>query len=228
MIMKDAYEKRIIAYADIISWRNASNDISQFNRLYKTVKIIEDRAKKFSAEIKKVLRDTPGVSPKDIQEHSCIEFSFFSDNFAVSAPANYGQMIFTVMAWASHDLLREEFLVRGGVTIGDLYHDQGIIFGPALVEAVKLEQEKPHYPCLLCSKELGRYLKQTDYMDKVVLIDKYEKLVVNIGTIGRPYAEKDLMQIIEEKFSEAEKFADKWKYLQEMLPRMFKTRDYSQ
>ena len=220
--MKGTYEKRIIVYADIIGWRNASNDISQFNRLYDTVKKIEGYAIKFSKEIKQKLRNTSGVSKKNVQEHSHIEFSFFSDNFAVSAPVDYGQMIFKIMAWMCHDLLREEFLVRGGVTIGDLTHYQGIIFGPALVEAVKLEQEKPHYPCLLCSNELGRYLEQTDYKNEVVLTDKYQKLVVNIGTYGSSYAEQDLMEIIEKNFSEAKKFTDKWQYLQEMLPRMFK------
>jgi len=40
------------------------------------------------------------------------------------------------MVWASDKLLHEQLLVRGGFALGDLHHRQGIIFDPALLEAV--------------------------------------------------------------------------------------------
>jgi len=214
------YENRIVAYADILGWKNASNDLSQYSRLSDAVQKIVDYAAKFSDEIKQALRNTQGVPEVIIEEHGSIEFSFFSDNFAVSAPVDYGWMIFKILSFACHDLLREKFLVRGGVTMGNLFHRRGIIFGPALVEAVALEQDKPSYPCLLCSKELGQYLEQANYTDKVVLTDRNQKLVVNIAC-GSPLAKDDLMAIIEREISAAKDFTDKWQYLREILPQMY-------
>ena len=37
-------------------------------------------------------------------------------------------------------------LARGAISIGGLYHDENIVFGPALVTAYLLEKEKANYP----------------------------------------------------------------------------------
>ena len=218
---KDAYEQRLIAYVDILGWGNASEDLKQFARLKAAVEEIKKYARNFSPEIKQYLRNSPGGSELLIQEHGCIEFSFFSDNFAVSVPVDQGRIIFKILAMASHVLLCEGFLVRGGVTIGNLYHDEDIIFGPALVEAVRIEQNEACNPCLRCSKEVDQYLEQKDYKNEAVLLDFDDKLVVNIA-FGSVFAESDLMIIIEREFIKAEKFAYKWRYLKKMLPKMYK------
>lgn len=236
----DFYEKKLIAFVDILGWSDASKDQSQYGRLRTTVQKIEDYAKKFSVEIKQYLRDAPGTSKTLIKEHASIEFSFFSDCFAVSAPIDYGKKIFEILSWASHELLRENFLIRGGVTIGDLVHCKGIIFGPALVEAVRLEKKEAVYPCLLCGgEELEQYLKRMD-CKKIVMRDRDQKLVVNIA-LGNLFAKGDQMEIINKKlteflkkyetidksskeFTDLKKVETKWKYLQEMLPKMYEDR----
>ncbi len=201
MIMTtDVYEKRIIAYADILGWKNATSDLTQFGRLRAAVQGIAEYARSFSRETKQILKDTPGVSEHLIREHGSIEFSFFSDSFAVSAPVDYGKTILGILAWASHDLIHNKFLVRGGVTIGNLYHNQGIIFGPALVEAVSMGKEAC-YPRMVCSKELDQYLEKKDYKKKVVLLDRDQEVIVNIA-LGTLYAEKDLMAIIKKELVE--------------------------
>lgn len=39
-----------------------------------------------------------------------------------------------------------DVLLRGGITIGDLYHDGNIVYGPAMNEAYLLESQKAVYP----------------------------------------------------------------------------------
>src|ERR1700730_11736860 len=135
----DAYETRIIAFADILGWANATNELSKFKCLLEIITSIADYARNFSPDKKSVLKTTHGVPQGLIEKHSAIEFSYFSDSFSVSVPVAHGQSIFNILSWANDLLLHKEFAVRGGVTIGGLYHEQGIIFGPALVEAVELE-----------------------------------------------------------------------------------------
>jgi hypothetical protein len=49
--------------------------------------------------------------------------------------------------------LRIGFLIRGGVTIGKLYHSRGVAFGPALVTAVEVESRVAVYPRVVLSHE---------------------------------------------------------------------------
>lgn len=41
-------------------------------------------------------------------------------------------------AYLAHDLLARGFLVRSGLTIGDLHHRDGTVFGPAMIEAYNI------------------------------------------------------------------------------------------
>jgi hypothetical protein len=152
-----------------------------------------------------------------------IEFSFFSDSFAVSAPVPYGQKVFEMLAFVTIQLLLRKFPVRGGVTIGKVYHDGGKLFGPALVEAVGIERDEACYPRFLCSATVCEHLEKTDYKNKVVLPDQYEDVVAKIAC-GTPLVNRRVMRIIEKELAglkKRKKLASKWKYLQAILPRMY-------
>jgi hypothetical protein len=50
--------------------------------------------------------------------------------------------------------LRIGFLLRGGATIGKLYHSDGVVFGEALVEAYEIESRTSIYPRIVASPKL--------------------------------------------------------------------------
>jgi hypothetical protein len=219
----DVYEQRIIVYADILGWSNACKDLSQFPSLKKAADKIADYARNFSLPVKESLKNAQGVSPATIAQHAEIQFYFFSDNFAISAPVDHDhvKMIFKFIAFATHELLRAGFLIRGAFTLGDLYHDDAsVIFGPAIVEAVDIEK-KACYPRIVCGDRLIEFLDKTDYKNNVIISDLNKKWVVNIAC-GSIIAMTDLNKIIEEKLTTQNKFKDKWQYMQDMLPLMYK------
>jgi hypothetical protein len=45
-------------------------------------------------------------------------------------------------------------LVRGGATVGNLYHSNGIVFGDALIEAYRLESSVAVYPRVVLSQKI--------------------------------------------------------------------------
>lgn len=223
----DPYQDRLVAYADILGWSFAVQH-GEIKTLIEALKSIENYANKFSAPVKEALNKSQGIPKQLIREHDGIEFSFFSDCFAVSAPASSGRVVFKILAFASHELLRKGFLLRGGVAIGPLYHKQGILFGPALVEAVEMEESEAVVPRFLCSRQLIQFLDETDYKNEVVLLDCCGSWVANIS-MGSSLARDELMNLIREWLNKnetnvAERTAHKWQYLQRVLPIMYEAR----
>lgn len=221
----EAYEQRIIGYVDVLGWSDSCKDALQFPQLRDAANTILSHAKNFSPQVKESIRNAPGIPPEIVEQHASIEFSFFSDNFVVSAPVEHARMFFNILAFISHHLLVHEFSVRGGVTLGSLYHNNGVVFGPALIEAVSLEKEA-HFPRLLCSSELNKFLDGTDYKRDVLSSDIFGTLVVNIAW-GNPSAMSHVKDIASKKVLEYAgnvKNKEKWIYLEEMLPIMQKSK----
>jgi hypothetical protein len=50
--------------------------------------------------------------------------------------------------------LRIGFLIRGGATIGKLYHNSGVVFGEAMVEAYRIESGVSIYPRVVLSQRI--------------------------------------------------------------------------
>src|SRR5260370_20398689 len=58
------------------------------------------------------------------------------------------------LAAAQCSLLEEGILVRGGLTLGELYWEGNQIFGPALVRAYDLERQLAHHPRIVVDSEI--------------------------------------------------------------------------
>ena len=64
----------------------------------------------------------------------------------------FKQLLTSIAATA----LRIGFLVRGGATIGKLYHAQGVVFGEALIEAFQIESRTSIYPRVVLSPSITK------------------------------------------------------------------------
>lgn len=85
------------------------------------------------------------------------EVSQFSDCVVVSYRAVDRSAVFDLLSsilLLQVELAARGFLVRGGITQGLLYHRGGSVFGPAMVEAYRLENEDAIYPRILVDAEL--------------------------------------------------------------------------
>jgi len=219
-----SYEQRIVGFVDVLGWSAACKNPSNFGTQLATVKKIADYAQKFSPAIKGVLRSLVGASDIAVTHHASVEFSYFSDNFAVSAPIAEAETLLDILAWASHEILHAGFLSRGGIALGALHHDPKMIFGPALIEAVDLEKEAI-YPRLLCGEQVRSFLDKQVYKDRMVLSDE-DNMIVNIAR-GSEHALADLLKIVERELAAVptcSKEWRKWRYLQRALPRMYQAR----
>ena len=128
------YERRIVFFFDIWGWRahvgEAGND------------------PQCVAKLAAVLRLFSQTLVSQVEHMKGANLSSFSDNVVVSLPY-YPDLVLPRLEALASILCGAAcmgFFFRGGVTIGDLFHDKDIVFGPALNRAYDLESQEAVYP----------------------------------------------------------------------------------
>lgn len=94
-----------------------------------------------------------------------IQIRIFSDNILVCLPVQSGKneirrailFLITVASIQTALVLAHRLIVRGGITIGELFINEDLVFGQGLVEAVALEEEN-EYPNISISNSFQQHL----------------------------------------------------------------------
>lgn len=207
------YEHRLVLYADIIGWRGASDSLkleillaavnelklaaSSYNSAHRT-RLLESEAR---GEIK--------VNPMILD----VQFAMFSDNFVFSMPASFGARILTVATPLVLNLLHRGFLVRGGIAIGNIYHKDNVVFGPALNQAVQIEQEYAVFPRILVSESSAIHIREvtSDLINDPMINDHMGCLFANPFAISLDGPDEILIPALIQLFrpSEIDKVIDR-------------------
>lgn len=93
----------------------------------------------------------------------------FSDNILLALPTdndNREQNIKSIVNLISnfvHQAADNGYLIRGALTEGDFFHNDIIVYGKALVEAVEMEEKYAIYPRVIVKKEIARSIPQYFY-----------------------------------------------------------------
>lgn len=142
------YETRIVVFMDILGFR--------------------DHIKKSEVDPVHVKRIARAI--ETIHEHTKVEGDWtkhqvtqFSDCIVVSYLAIQPSAVFDILLTVSllqKELASQGFLVRGGITSGELIHDGHMAFGPALVEAHRMESETASVPRILVDPKLIKIARQ--------------------------------------------------------------------
>jgi hypothetical protein len=160
------YEEQFTAFVDFLGFKEASTDLDEPTRLA-VLGLLQGLASlrsEFSA-------DTIDL-PTGGKSHNIFPaVSTFSDNLLISFPLQsvlsqvggermamltilhqFNRLLSMIAAAA----LGFGFLIRGGATIGKLYHANGVIFGEGITEAVQLETRTAIYPRVVLSNKITR------------------------------------------------------------------------
>jgi hypothetical protein len=126
------YECRVVAFYDILGWRreieNAGTDPKKVGDLRRLI-----------LQHSRMLR-LPVESPVNV--------STFSDNIVISSVPDKEITPYFLREMATIQLMTASmgFLLRGGIVVGDIIHDEEVVFGPALNRAYELESKVAIYP----------------------------------------------------------------------------------
>lgn len=139
-----SYRNYYIAFLDILGFSNIvkTQDANYIHKIFSNIKM----AKRL------VPKDRGGP----IKEKT--KFYFFSDSIVVAIPSDEENAFESI---SSNCLLIQHILwsygppvwVRGAIVKGPLYCGETEIFGPALIEAYKLEENLAKYPRIIMTKD---------------------------------------------------------------------------
>ena len=132
---EELYQQKYVAFLDMLGFSNlvmdSAQDPSAHARIIEAIKRLKDTA-----------CDNPATG---------MITTYFSDCIVLScerSPRGLAEMLqcLTIIA---ENLLVVDVLVRGGLTVGAIHHDRQLMFGPAMLEAYRLESIEANHPTIL-------------------------------------------------------------------------------
>jgi hypothetical protein len=150
------YENRIVAFLDILGWKKAV--LLKGDESRDVVKVLG----KTLAQLQGVASHVNSLSkllPEERKWPGNPVMTQFSDSLLISVDDDrHGrEALQNALLVLTSNLIGFGFLLRGGVTRGELFHDAdgGLVFGPALIQAYELESKVASAPRVILSEELS-------------------------------------------------------------------------
>jgi len=133
-ILRAKYEHRLVAFYDVLGWRSKISWAGQDEERIALLLNLVSRLHHLSDAIKKGSSNISNMTT-------------FSDNVVISQKVDNDTTHFlTKVAMAQILAADSGFWIRGGVTIGEVIHNDKVVFGPGLNRAYELETRVALYP----------------------------------------------------------------------------------
>ncbi|POS00675.1 hypothetical protein Q361_1324 [Flavobacterium croceum DSM 17960] len=255
------YEQRIVAFIDILGFKEivkqSEKDTAKIELLFSVLEYIKDweTSEKWNLKFVEIEEDAQkkGVDKFDIRGKT--NSTSFSDSIVVSVKTdnNINEMTSTLivnLAYIGSVLMEQGILIRGGITIGDIIHNEkGTVFGQGLIEAYMLEAKSAIYPRIILSdkliKELNYPLEQKknrypyhQYIDRFEdgcvgfhqmnyyqVIDSWTEMTIEKMTSSLSNVRKVIIQGLDISFESPEIFK-KYIWLKEQYEKLIILSDY--
>ncbi len=103
----------------------------------------EEEKQKLHRALKRIYKVKSDNESKGIMNMKSmgVEVTTFSDSAVISYPAKDDNLLYLILdlIHMQLDLALDDVLLRGGLSIGALFHDGDIVYGPAMNMAYKIE-----------------------------------------------------------------------------------------
>jgi len=166
------YKKMVSIFIDIIGYQNITN----FNKKYEIHRLFHEEVqihKKRQEQIPHVIYDRKIYAFSD-----CAYFFFYYKNDIEDSRKDDTNLIYIAAYNVSLTMIRlmsKGYLLRGGITFGDVYIDELGFFGPAVERAYEIESKEAEFPRLQFDFDIGKDIFEWEHK-----IDNKSQELVNI------------------------------------------------
>ena len=219
------FEDRLVAYIDILGWSTVTESMSAAD-LYEILEPLRLRGESHNESYRQQLISKFGanVNPMFLE----VQYTFFSDSFIFSMPTSMGARIYDAISEIMRDLLKKGFAVRGGITAGQLFHCDQVVFGSALIAAHRIESEEANFARVMVDENAIRSTGIRQYY--AVIKDQLGNWIVDPfplcatssdmkDLIQQIYEPKHILQIIDQKitdYASQSRIRDIWRFQAEV------------
>lgn len=155
-------EDRIIAFIDILGFKELIENADKANDYTKISNLITKSSKIFS----------------ELNATQDFQFTQFSDSFVLSCKSFKmdDSMVFMIhLQELINMFLSENILLRGGVTIGKVKHTKKLLMGTGMNRAYELESKFAKYPRVIIERDLFDYWETCLYEYNVEIMFEVSK-----------------------------------------------------
>ena len=151
------YEDRIVLFFDIIGFKTIIESKS-CQDIYNLLDTIKEESFKQNANDILLSCGEDGVYDIDFKSGDLVVgkimgdevmYTFFSDSVVISIdPKGFSSIyyVFRFCANLQFTLLRNDIMIRGGLSYGKIFHKDNVAYGQALIDAYEIENKKIVYP----------------------------------------------------------------------------------
>jgi hypothetical protein len=157
-----AYERRLVIFYDVLGWRNH-------------IKAADGKIEEIGDLRRLILQSHRSLR---VRHQFKMRISTFSDNIVVTQAVDEKTLLLlTLLALQQIAGAMKGFLLRGGITVGDIVHDDECVFGPGLNRAYELENTIAQYPRFALDRdvieEIGNIGGLAVLEDDVLFLDPF-------------------------------------------------------
>jgi len=164
------YERRLVAFYDVLGWRDKIQQAG-----------VDPVA---LARLRNVVSFYTLIARKE-KQHNDLRISTFSDNVVMSISPDKKDFIILLLGLIQIVGATSGCLLRGGMTVGNIAHDDDVVFGPALNRAYDIERTISAYPRIVADPE------QVQEFANAIPLLRWDKDVATVDPFRR--AEFDLL-----------------------------------
>ena len=159
---RTSFEDRFVAFVDILGFRDIvarmQSEPALFSMVRDALKTIDKQARQFRDYRAALMQSheaiiASGKAPLTRPSH--LNMTAFSDCYVISETFPAWHVLAGVQALGAN-LLRQGILCRGAVVRGLAYHENRVLFGPAIIEAYELESQVQSTPESWLQRMFGR------------------------------------------------------------------------
>lgn len=151
------YDKALLVYLDILGFRDLITDAGNDElKVAKVLKVLRTIRTQFSEGGRYI--NEPGEKPQSV--FKAINFSDLTLRITKMEPnadlIDYLNWEILNLAGKQCDLACEGILLRGALTVADLYSNDDYVFGPALVKSYEIESKSAVFPRIVIDNQVLR------------------------------------------------------------------------
>lgn len=178
-MQKIVFEERAVAFVDVLGFKSAVNhaakDSNKLAELEKLIELLSDAVPSLDGAID--TRVPAELIPKHIYISDCIILSAPLTSNKMKIYNGLSVLVIRVIQ-LTHILLSKGYLIRGGISVGDVWHAESNIVGTAYQEACSIES-KAIVPCVKLSPSAIDYWNKTEGSGNSMCINYKDCFMVN-------------------------------------------------